>query len=326
MKTRSILLGLLVMVVFQTNAQDFRFDESLVASYPFNGNANDESLYGNHGTVVDAELAADRYGNMNSAYWFNGATSFIFVPHNASLDITNDISIAGWMKKNADVPWASMVTKGGDSGALEDNNYTVHNSVDNSVIFTSSLPNTSNGSIAIPLNEWHFVTFVRQGITGKFFIDGIPDDLSQNIYEGDFTTNSSSLYIGLDLPGSTEYFHGCLDDIKIFNRALTAEEITFLYNGTFTSADQNTAGSNDSFTIWPNPASSTSGFYIDCPGFLPEEIILLDIYGNIIFKETKIQEQCFYLDLKQIKLPVGNFFTGVRRNNSFTGKKIIIKN
>ncbi len=323
---KALLTVILSMFVIQMSAQDFRFDESLVASYPFNGNANDESLYGNHGTVVDAELVADRYGNMNSAYWFNGATSFIIVPDNASLDITSDISIAGWMKKNSDVPWASMVTKGGDSGALEENNYTIHNSDVNSVIFTSSLPNTSNGSIAIPLNEWHFITFVRQGTSGKFYIDGISDDVSQNIFEGDFTTNTSSLYIGLDLPGSTEYFHGCLDDIKIFNRALTAEEITLLFSGTFTSIDQNKATCKDSFTIWPNPVSANSGFFVDCHDHVPDEFSLLDDVGNTVFKETRMQDPNYFIDLKRLKLSAGNYFTVVKKNNSFMSKTIIIKN
>jgi len=322
---KTLIIGLLVMFVIQTHAQDFRFDESLVASYPFNGNANDESLFGNHGTVVDAELVADRFGNMNSAYWFNGATSFIIVPDNSSLDITNDISIAGWMKKNADVPWASMVTKGGDGEIPDLNNYTIQNSVGGSVVFTSNLPACS-GNVLIPLNEWHFITFVREGTSGRLFFDGIQDETSITTIEGELLSNNSSLYIGMDIPGATEYFHGCLDDIKIFNRALTPEEITLLYNGTFTSTDQNTAGSNDSFTIWPNPVSSTSGFYVDCPGFLPEEIILLDIFGNTVFKETGIHNLCYYIDLKRIKLSTGNYFIVVRRNNSFTGKPIIIKN
>jgi len=322
---KTLIIGLLVMFVIQTHAQDFRFDESLVASYPFNGNANDESLFGNHGTVVDAELVADRFGNMNSAYWFNGATSFIIVPDNASLDIINDISIAGWMKKNADVPWAGIVTKGGDGEIPDLNNYTIHNSVGGSVVFTSNLPACS-GNVLIPLNEWHFITFVREGTSGRLFFDGIQDETSITTIEGELLSNNSSLYIGMDIPGATEYFHGCLDDIKIFNRALTPEEITLLYNGTFTSTDQNTAGSNDSFTIWPNPVSSTSGFYVDCPGFLPEEIILLDIFGNTVFKETGIHNPCYYIDLKRIKLSTGNYFIVVRRNNSFTGKPIIIKN
>jgi hypothetical protein len=44
----------------------------LVAHYPFNGNANDESGNGNHGTVHGAKLTQDRFGNPNSAYYFDG--------------------------------------------------------------------------------------------------------------------------------------------------------------------------------------------------------------------------------------------------------------
>jgi hypothetical protein len=46
--------------------------DGLVAHYPFNGNANDESGNGNNGTVNGATLTTDRFGNMNKAYSFDG--------------------------------------------------------------------------------------------------------------------------------------------------------------------------------------------------------------------------------------------------------------
>ena len=49
----------------------------LVAWYPFNGNANDSSGNGNNGTVHNATLSADRFNNPNSAYSFNGSSSYI---------------------------------------------------------------------------------------------------------------------------------------------------------------------------------------------------------------------------------------------------------
>jgi len=54
--------------------------EGMIAYYPFNGNANDESNKGNNGTVHGAQLAKDRFGKDNSAYIFNGEDDYISIP------------------------------------------------------------------------------------------------------------------------------------------------------------------------------------------------------------------------------------------------------
>ena len=51
--------------------------DGLVVWYPFSGNANDQSGNGNHATVYGATLTADRFGNPNSAYWFDGVNDYI---------------------------------------------------------------------------------------------------------------------------------------------------------------------------------------------------------------------------------------------------------
>lgn len=231
MKIRTPIFTILIVTfIFTLNAQTINIENGLVASYPFNGNALDESGTGNHGVVNEAVLVEDRFGVPNSAYWFDGFSSYIIVPDHNSLDMTSALSITGWMKKDSNVPWASMVTKGGETGQLEDNNYTIHNDTGTSVVFTGHPWGAPNSRISVPVQEWHFITFTYDGDTGKFFIDGIADSLSFVNLEGDLVPNSSSLFIGVDHPGSTEFFHGCLDDIRIYNRTLNVEEIEYLYH------------------------------------------------------------------------------------------------
>ena len=67
----------------------------LVAYYPFNGNANDESGNNNNGTVYGAKLTTDRFGKPNSAYSFDGG-SYIEVQNSSSLNPANSISITWW--------------------------------------------------------------------------------------------------------------------------------------------------------------------------------------------------------------------------------------
>jgi hypothetical protein len=221
---------ILDLVCFGSCEHCLTISDGLMAYYPFNGNAIDESGNENHGTVFDALITEDRFGNANSAYWFDGLSNYVIVADAPSLDIINEISITGWMKKSSEVSWASMVTKGGDTGLQEENNYTIHNSTENGIVFTSSLDTICTSSVTIPLNEWYFITFVREGNLGKIFINGKPDSLSFVNYSEDFIPNSSSLYIGVDHPGSSDFFSGFLDDIRIYNRSLKHREILQLFN------------------------------------------------------------------------------------------------
>ena len=76
----------------------------LVGWWPFNGNANDESGNGNHGTVNGATLAVDRNGNANSAYSFDG-NSGITIPHSTSLNIGSSCTFSFWLK-NLQKKWS----------------------------------------------------------------------------------------------------------------------------------------------------------------------------------------------------------------------------
>ncbi|MDD5765853.1 MAG: laminin G, partial [Candidatus Marinimicrobia bacterium] len=69
-----------------------------VAYYAFSGNADDQSGINNHGTVNGADLVANRFGNPNSAYYFNGTSDNIRVSNSASLNFTEAITVSFWMK------------------------------------------------------------------------------------------------------------------------------------------------------------------------------------------------------------------------------------
>lgn len=67
----------------------------LVAYYPFNGNANDESGNGYHVTIYGTTLTTDRCGENNKAYFFNGIGNYIVVPYDFSL---TEVTVCGWIK------------------------------------------------------------------------------------------------------------------------------------------------------------------------------------------------------------------------------------
>jgi len=105
MKKRKLIKITIILSVFLTNYDILKAQipsyiptNSLVGYWPFNGNANDESGNGNHGSVNSANLTTDRFGNSNKAYYFNGNQSFIKVTNNSSLQTPNAISINSWVQ------------------------------------------------------------------------------------------------------------------------------------------------------------------------------------------------------------------------------------
>ncbi len=86
----------------------------LVAWYPFNGNANDESGNGHNGTVNGAVLTTDRFGNPNHAYSFDGITANI-----TNLTITNEKSISVWINVDTSVNCGFSVYTGGSGAAFQ---------------------------------------------------------------------------------------------------------------------------------------------------------------------------------------------------------------
>jgi hypothetical protein len=195
------------------------YSQTPVAYYPFNGNANDVSGNGNHGTVNGATLTTDRFGNTNSAYSFNGTSNYIEVPSSVSLQspgITNAITQSAWIKPIVASTITMKSTGGSFSYSMGMNMTTIgQNYNDYSVNYGSSFT-------FIP-NTWYFVAVTFDGTTMSNYVNGIL--LSSAVSTHTISSNTSPLVIGADFPGLVEYFQGDIDELKIYNTALTATQI-----------------------------------------------------------------------------------------------------
>ncbi|KPA15373.1 protein containing Fibrinogen, alpha/beta/gamma chain, partial [Candidatus Magnetomorum sp. HK-1] len=98
--------------------------KGLVAYYPFNGNANDESGNGNDGEVHGAALTEDRFGNLNKAFVFDGDNDYINVKDSSSLDISSTITISCWIKTKGSASYSGIINKV-DEGDSNRNGYIV---------------------------------------------------------------------------------------------------------------------------------------------------------------------------------------------------------
>lgn len=205
--------------------------DGLIAYYPFNGNANDESGNGYHGIVNGATLASDRKGNMNSAYYFDGVNDYIQIPF-ILLNGESEFSICGWV--NTDASSVTNNTIFGSRGST--NNHLI-----DLRIFS---PNTSfrfdvgNGSsvYTVTLNNntlgaWIFLALTFTGST-QMKIENLSDAISSSGIPSAISSPNINdfFYFGMLDFLAGFYFRGYIDDFRIYNRVLTTEEITALYN------------------------------------------------------------------------------------------------
>ena len=234
MKTKKAYLMILMSALSVLNAYSqlpsYVPTNGLIGSWPFNGNANDESGNGNNGTVNGATLTADRNGLANNAYNFNGLQN-ILVQHNNSFNMGYNFSISVWFTVNDFNKVRTLINKNSiGEGKLDYFNigilpstgtlYTQFgngNLIDN--IISPNIPN---------LNVWYNAIFTVDDSV-KLFVNG-------QLIEKHWRTitpleNTEKISFGYWQNQSHTYHNGKLDDIGIWNRALTQQEITSLYAG-----------------------------------------------------------------------------------------------
>lgn len=206
----------------------------LKAYYQFNGNASDLSGNNNNGLVNGAITTTDRFGLSNCAYYFDGASS-INVPSSPSnsTDLSSNFSFACWYKLTSyyngiNSKFSPIIQKSNGLGALG-HQYK---------IFVQ--PQTQTGFwgneffgynyMAVNLDTWYFIAVTFDRGTIKYYVNGVLKRTQVFSIQSLTPTSNGDLEIGKDSPGDTEYLNGSLDDLGIWNRALTQTEITSLYS------------------------------------------------------------------------------------------------
>jgi hypothetical protein len=216
----------------------------LMAYYPFNGNSNDGSGNANHGSVVGATLTTDRLGNPNQAYQFNGQSHYIQVNNSPSLN-SPSISISGWfLPQSLPVDDSNsvkeLVSKWWQLPSVCNGNYNAYNL---SITKPSGVDprfgagtdfyagNVFTSESGIEVDKWtHFVFIHDSNTGGRIYINGRLE--RSNALSGSICASTNPILIGCDSKAGVRYrfFHGKLDEIRIYNRPLSVAEISYLAN------------------------------------------------------------------------------------------------
>jgi hypothetical protein len=223
----------------------------LVGWWPFNGNATDESGNGNNGIVNGATLAIDRFGSPNSCYSFQANS--IQVNTNFYNNGWQDYSVNLWFLTTDSSQSMQNIfnTSPHDGEGLSWNH---SNSSGRFSHWKNSNPNLHLWDIwsANPMNytnvnngNWYNLTVVKSGLTYSYYVNGQLDKISV----ATLSAMVSNVGIRFGSIGMGEYLMGKLDDIGIWNRALSAQEINQLYTGCADSISNHPTN----FTGYTNP-------------------------------------------------------------------------
>lgn len=223
-------------------------NNGLVLNMPFSGNTQDLSGNNNHGTNFGAVLATDRKGQTNSAYEFNGSTNYIDIADANSLDVTQEATFSVWINQTGANQYFSsslyngrIIEKGNaglDNGYLLDAIHSVSSTLDFCICGTNQSSIRFIGGAGVyptqncyPFNSWqHIVVTFKDGVINIYYNAVLKN--SKTIARKFIPVNNLPVRIGATQPllgFESTSFKGKINDIRIYNRALSETEIQQLY-------------------------------------------------------------------------------------------------
>ena len=249
-KTLLTLIAFILSLSAFSQIPNYVPQNGLVGWWPFNGNANDESGNNLNGNVIDAELTSDRNSVLSSAYDFDfSSASFgtqndeIYIPYNPILNV-NFISVSIWLfprsyfwPGDAGNPNSTIISRfqytysnpSGGAWGINFNQSSVSGSIVGSTGGAGGASAISNTQLA--LNTWHHIVMTYDGTNVKLYVNGSLLGFQSHTSAMNIAGNSGiSIGESNQANGYWQHTDGKIDDIGIWNRALTECEIQDLYH------------------------------------------------------------------------------------------------
>jgi hypothetical protein len=310
-----VLLSAFTQLLWCANAQT---TNGLIAKWSFNnGNANDE-IGTNDGTVTGASLSTDRFGNPNMAYDFDGVDDYISFPSDIYFD--GAFTVSAWANIRTVQSWCRLLDFGNGSNS---DNVLLAFSGASSGNFVAEVIGGGQlySNTTFPLNNWTFICVT------------LDSDNILSIYENNVLSSSMLVslmpqniirtlnYLGKSNWGFDAYADGQIDDVRIYNRALSTSEIDDLFN----EPNPATVGINESVSIhnqeiiiYPNPAKDVITIS-ELP--VGAELRVLDITGKIMFSTIVNSNQ---LTINTEDFTNGLYLIHLNHSGTTSTKKLIV--
>ncbi len=225
MKSIFVVLTLTLFVAAFSFAAD-ETDDTLILYFSFDEldgeNTIDHSQYSNNGVINGTPEHVD--GKFGKALKLNGTTDWVEVPHDPSLTVESGVTVMAWINAERHMGpnnqrWQGILSKG--NGPRSYSFYTESPSL----CMHFSAGGGSTCSTELPLNEWIHVVAQVDGEFHRYWLNG------ENIGEFGGKTplpgagDTSNVFVGTTAEGANRRFLGLIDEVRIWNRALTEEEV-----------------------------------------------------------------------------------------------------
>jgi hypothetical protein len=187
--------------------------------------AGDSSGNNNNGTLENGPTWVD--GKYGKAVSFDGSDDYVEVPQSSTLDIVDGVSIVAWVYPKASPTFATILSRWYDGWEpdrgivlqLKEGSYLRFGVIDTI--------NVLDAPFTFETNKWYYIAATWNGSDSRIYVNGI--EIGNRSTSGSFTNQNVNLGIGSDLNPFQAGFNGTIDNVMIYNRALTAEEVMAHY-------------------------------------------------------------------------------------------------
>jgi hypothetical protein len=298
---------------------------NIVACFPFSGDASDASGHSHNGVVYGATLTSDRFGHPNSAYMFNGTTDSIVVPNFGSIIANDEVTISFWSKANSvvsQIPFMLAPDNTSDRLAI----HVQYNNSGNCAAIFDWGDIAGGGRIVyqpdLASTAWqHYVCIVSASQSKmEMWENGVL--IASSTSTSTILNRGRNLHIG----GVTYMWHGALDDIMIFNRALTSTEINTLYTTTYGCwVDGISEAEEPEMQLFPNPSTDRNfTLRMHSGNAVLSTMQVCDLSGREIRTENKVNGNS-ELTFSLPDAPPGIYLVRVISGNSVYVRKLTLQ-
>ncbi len=217
---------LTVTILCQVDAQSF-LTNGLVAYYPLNGNANDASGHGNNGTLAGVTFAPDRFGRTNGAASFLGNSDSKITIYSTNLNLAPELTVSAWINfaTGAGTFNPRIFSTSGYEIGTQTTAGDRYAFFDNTTLSTAPAANSSN---TISAGSWWQIVGVRAGNQLLLYVNGVAVGSTQTTPAPDYSRGFLPT-IAENCGNGLDNFAGLINDVRVYNRALSSLEVQLLY-------------------------------------------------------------------------------------------------
>lgn len=289
-------------------------EEGLVAYYPFEGNADDATPYANHGVAAGDIVYEEVPERGGMAIKFDGDQDSVLAPNAVQL-ISDFTTVSFWIKVNG------QSLQDAEAYILDfghwDQRWKISLPQHLRIVWTTNSKNAQFDNAISDMDSkdgnelvkdfWWYITMVHDGTDDIIYLDG--NEVNRKPASGILNITARALGMGSNPVDGGQYFEGALDELKIYNRALTTDEVKKLFtSGTTGLKDLVSKISSLVEVVYPNP---TSEKLIVRHQFNGDKVLLLRVFDLAGRQIDAIQVSAAQLINKEISLDVGSYVTGL---------------